>query len=155
MLVHRILLINIYLEELIVDGAFKVLVPEWVFRKNPAVAIPNLRVQLLKVGIDKPLLGDLNEGLLIISRIVDGEVALAFKRTTINLPHKLYSKGWVARHIGVIDFALTRVSRPAKERCELGLVRKHRVLVWRDIGAAEDGRHNDSSKRQGKGLTEM
>ena len=59
--IDRVFLIHIELEELVMDSAFEVLVP--VLLSGVKICFDHLyvRVQLLEIGVDQPLLVDLDE----------------------------------------------------------------------------------------------
>jgi hypothetical protein len=110
---------------------------------------PNIPVQLLEVGVDKPLFCDL-EILVIYTTALD-EVPLALKRTVVDLFDDLDGQGGggsLRRCFAGRNGALFGIVCPSHEDSELGLVGQGAVLVWLNVGATKDGRHFHSTTRK-------
>jgi hypothetical protein len=102
MLIDRVLLIDVYLEELVVALAPVVLVPSRMLLSQVATASArgDIRVDLLEISLNQIVLGDLEEATL--SAVNWDEVSLGFKRAEVDLSNKLHRKGWSGgRHVDI------------------------------------------------------
>jgi hypothetical protein len=110
-----------------------------------------LRVELLEVRVNEPLLGDLDEYTIRASN----KVSLAIKWAVVGLLDNLDCKhdvGSRRRRIRGYDVALLGVVSPSHEGLELGFVGQDAVPVSLSIGTTKDRRHGLQCKLQPKVL---
>jgi hypothetical protein len=82
--IHRILLVDVGLEELVVTRTLVVLEPTLTLVPISVLVFlssESLRVQLLEVGINEPLLGHFDEGVIVGS----GKVTFTVERAEVGL----------------------------------------------------------------------
>jgi hypothetical protein len=99
-----------------------------------------LRVELLEVRVNEPLLGDLDEYTIGASN----KVSLAIKWTVVGLLYNLdceHNVGSRRQRIRGDDVALLGVVSPSHEGRELGFVGQDAVPVSLSIGTTKDRRH--------------
>jgi hypothetical protein len=120
MRINRILLVNIYLEELVMCNTFVILEttpPSALTSYATTNRIGNLRVQFLEIGINKPLLHHFDKLVIALD-----EVPLALQRAIVDLPNNLNSESNARRFGCGGDGAFSRVLGPSHEGAELWFV---------------------------------
>lgn len=151
MLIDRVLLVQVHLEELVVPLTSIILVP----LGNTCQHLPlwvsllhiegkgDIRVELLKVCPDQVVLDNLDE----LARILDkGKVSLALKRTVVDLANELHHV-WRTEGLEIGDFAAAlgwgvfREAGPLHEGGELLLVLEVLRAEALDGGTAKERRH--------------
>lgn len=151
MLIDRIFLVEVKLEELVVAVTFVVLVTESL-QGSESVSCHvvkarmgcHARVQLLEIGLDEIILRDLNE----LVGLGAHKVPLTLKRPKVDLADQLYDE--IGCHFNKVNTACGWCSLgvgfgPIYELNELGLMREPLGAIGLDGVTAEKRRHDEDT----------
>lgn len=154
MLIDGVLLVDVDLKEFIMSFTLEVLVASHsmlVTTKARAdlakIDGARLRVQLLKVGLNQVVLGDLHK-----SVVMGDEVSLALQGPVVHLANKLDSEGGIEIgkiHLGLLSSDVPWVSRPSHESGELGFVLEVLWTIGSNFPTTEKCRHSGCRKLLG------